>query len=250
MTQAVGATSLTAPVQPDSRIAAELPKTALSGAYVAGDQLQTSGVATKPKKTLAGQLAEVGQVHEGSGLASKIFNWMNKPKVEAAREYGSAVLHNGPALLIELSKKGAAAAGEAAVVGEVGVAGTAAAGSAMSQAGAATVKAAGKLGSSGFMAVLAKVGAVTGSIGGVIQLLRDAVQSKVSPPSKTEKALLLGGGFFAATGSVIALCGAAFPGAIIGLCGMLVHATGLMKKAFRQDEEHINETIDPNRFAA
>lgn len=245
MTNAVGGAAFTAPVQPDTRVAPEVRSTSATGAYAAGDQLKTSGVAPTPKKTLAGQLAEVGHVKEGSGFASKVWNWMNLPKVEAAREFGSAFLHNGPALLIEMSKKG----GAAAAAGEVAVVGSAAAGSAVSQAGAATVKAAGKLGSSGFMAVLAKVGAVTGSIGGVVQLLRDMVQSKVNPPSKVEKGMLLTGGFLAATGSVIALCGAAFPGAVIGLCGTLIHATGLLKKAFRQDDEHINQTIDANRYA-
>jgi hypothetical protein len=248
MTNAVGAASLTAPVQPDSRTAAETQgRTTATGAYAAGDQLQTSSVATPPKKTLAGQLADVGHVKEGSGLVSKVWNWMNLPKVEAVREFGSAFLHNGPSLIIEMSKKG----GAAAAAGEL-----ASAGSAASQVGTATVSAAGKMGkvaqaagSSGIMAVLAKVGAVTGSIGGVIQLLRDMVQSKVNPPSKVEKGMLMTGGFLAATGSVIALCGAAFPGAIIGLCGTLIHASGLMKKAFRQDEEQMNRQFDPNRYA-
>jgi hypothetical protein len=249
MTNVVGATSSTAPAQPDFRLGAEPQgRTAAPNAYAAGDQLQTSSVAAPRKQTLAEQLSEVGKIKEGSSFASKVWNWMNLPKVEAAREFGGAFLNNGPSLIIEMSKRSAAtgAAAELATAGasvaaRTGTASVAAAGTVGSVAKAA--------GSSGIMAVLAKVGAVTGSVNGVIQLMRDIVQSKVSPTSsKAEKGMLLTGGFLAATGSAIALCGAAFPGAVIGLMGTLIHASGLWKKASRQDEEAMNQQFDPYRY--
>jgi hypothetical protein len=258
MTNAVGANVSTAPVQPDLRLTPETQsRTAAPGAYAAGDQLQTSSVAAPRKKTLAEQLTDVGHVKEGSGFVSKVWNWMNLPKVEAAREFGSAFLHNGPSLIIEMSKKSAVGAaselaGGAGAISELATSGT----SLAAKVGSAGTAVAGKIGkvtqaagSSGIMAVLAKVGAVTGSIGGVVQLLRDMVQAKANPPSKLEKGLLMSGGFLAATGSVIALCGAAFPGAVIGLMGTLIHASGLWKKATRQDEEHMGQQFDPQRYA-
>jgi hypothetical protein len=199
------------------------------GAYSAGDRMQASNVATTPpRKTLEQQLAEVGEVREGSSFLAKAWNWMNRPDVEAAREFGSAALSSAPSLIMEYSKQAKAAsdiASVAAATGANGVAVTANLG-----------KAAQAAGSSGIMAVLAKVGAVTGTIGGVIQLLRDSVQCKTNP-SKLEKGMLLSGGYLAATGSAIALCGGLFPGAVIGLIGTLIHASGLVVKSIRLKKE-------------
>jgi hypothetical protein len=199
------------------------------GAYSTGDRMQASQVATQAqRKTLEQQLAEVGEVKEGSSLLSKAWNWMNKPDVEAAREFGSAALSSAPSLILEYRNQAKAVSDLATVSSSVGATGVAVTGGMGKVAQAA--------GSSGIMAVLAKVGAVTGTVGGVIQLLRDMVQCKTNP-SKLEKAMLLSGGYLTATGSAIALCGGLFPGAVIGLIGTLIHASGLVVKSVRMKKE-------------
>lgn len=228
MTNVGGATSGMVPSQSLYQANAGIaPHPAAMNAFAHGDQWQASAnSAATSKKTLAEMLADVGQVKEGSGVIARVWNWMNKPKVEAVREFGSAVLVNAPSLLIEFSKKSAAGAAGTAVAGSAAAIGTESLGATVGNIGRAA-------GSTGLMAVLSKVGAVTGTVGGVVQLLRDMVQAEVDPPGKLEKGLLLGGGFLAATGSVIALCGAGFPGAVIGLIGTLAHASGLWAKAKR-----------------
>lgn len=228
MTNVGGATSGIVPAQSLYQTNAGLAHhPAAMSAYAHGDQWQaTATTAPSGKKTLAEMLADVGQVKEGSSLIARVWNWMNKPKVEAVREFGGSLLVNAPSLFIEFSKKSAASAAGTAVAGSAAAIGTESLGATVGNISRAA-------GNTGLMAVLSKVGAVTGTVGGVVQLLRDMVQAEVDPPGKLEKGLLLGGGFLAATGSVIALCGAGFPGAVIGLIGTLAHASGLWAKANR-----------------
>ncbi|MBC7545765.1 MAG: hypothetical protein H7338_23790 [Candidatus Sericytochromatia bacterium] len=233
MTFSIGASPIPATFRAKTA-AAPAASVTTNSSFARGEEMQFSQTAvnTAPvpaasparKRTLEEQLRDVGTVKADSGFFSKVWNWMNQPKIESVREFGGSIVHNAPSLIVGASKASKAAK-DVAVVGEVAMAGTAA-----KVASGGMGKAVTAAGSSGAMAVLAKVGAVTGTVGGVLQLLRDLVKGRQGPERAIDQQMLIGGGFLAATGSVIALLGGGVPGAVIGLIGTLIHATGLWRK--------------------
>ena len=243
MTNVAGTPSVPVTVPPPAQPTAASPATnPTAGTSTSPEKVQISATAKTAHKTLADQLRGMGTVDDdappSTNVIGRFWNWLNQPKVEAGREFASALVVNAPSLMLETSKRVVAGQAALAVSSDVAVSGASKVGAALTTAG-----------TSGIMETLARVGPGIGAATGVVSLLRDLVKGRQGSETPIEHDLIIGGGFMAVTGATIALLGGALPGAVIGLIGTLFHATGLFFKSEALDNDTVGKKVDPTKYS-